>query len=50
MVFYRSTTLTYHPDFAAGRSVTFTVNRSTDHAVLGVVPTSPAEVGSVVDL
>ena len=29
--------LTYHPDFAAGRSVTFTVNRSTDHAVLGVV-------------
>ena len=34
--------LTYHPDFAAGRSVTFTVNRSTDHAVLGVVPTSPA--------
>ena len=42
--------LTYHPDFAAGRSVTFTVNRSTDHAVLGVVPTSPAEVGSVVDL
>ena len=29
--------LTYHPDFAAGRSVTFTVNRSTDRAVLGVV-------------
>ena len=28
--------LTYHPDFAAGRSVTFTVNRSTDRAVLGV--------------
>ena len=24
--------LTYHPDFAAGRSVTFTVNRSTDRA------------------
>ena len=42
--------LTYHPDFAAGRSVTFTLNRSTDRAVLGVVPTSPAEVGSVVDL
>ena len=42
--------LTYHPDFAAGRSVTFTVNRSTDRAVLGVVPASPAEVGSVVDL
>ena len=42
--------LTYHPDFAAGRSVAFTVNRSTDRAVLGVVPTSPAEVGSVVDL
>ena len=31
-------------------SVTVTVNRSTDRAVLGVVPTSPAEVGSVVDL
>ena len=42
--------LTYHPDFAAGRSVTFTVHRSTDKAVLGMVPASPAEVGSVVDL
>ena len=42
--------LTYHPDFAAGRSVAFTVYRSTDKAVLGMVPASPAEVGSVVDL
>ena len=42
--------LTYHPDFAAGRSVAFTVHRSTDKAVLGMVPASPAEVGSVVDL
>ena len=42
--------LTYHPDFAAGRSVTFTVHRNTDKAVLGMVPASPAEVGSVVDL
>ena len=42
--------LTYHPDFAAGRSVTFTVHRSTDKAVLGMVPASPAEVGGVVDL
>ena len=42
--------LTYHPDFAAGRSVTFTVHRSTDKAVLGMVPASPAEVGNVVDL
>ena len=42
--------LTYHPDFAAGRSVTFTVHRSTDKAVLGMVPASPAEVGSVAPL
>ena len=42
--------LTYHPDFAAGRAVTFTVNRAADEVSLGAVPTSPAEVASVVDL
>ena len=42
--------LTWHPDFAAGRSVTFTVRRDADEASLGAVPTCPAEVGSVVDL
>ena len=42
--------LTWHPDFAAGRSVTFTVHRDTDEVSLGSVPACPAEVGSVVDL
>ena len=42
--------LTYTPDFAAGRSVTFTVQRGADEAELGMVPATPAEVGSVVDL
>ena len=42
--------LTWHPDFAAGRSVTFTVRRDADEAALGAVPACPAEVGSVVDL
>ena len=42
--------LTYAPDFASGRSVTFTVHRAADEVSLGAVPTSPAEVGSVVDL
>ena len=42
--------LTYAPDFAAGRSAIFTVRRNTDEAALGPVPTTPAEVGSVVDL
>ena len=42
--------LTYAPDFAAGRSVTFTVQRGADEAELGMVPATPAEVGSVVDL
>ena len=42
--------LTWHPDFAAGRSAIFTVRRNTDEAALGPVPTTPAEVGSVVDL
>ena len=42
--------LTWHPDFAAGRSAIFTVRRDADEASLGPVPTTPAEVGSVVDL
>ena len=42
--------LTWHPDFAAGRSAIFTVRRDADKADLGPVPTTPAEVGSVVDL
>ena len=42
--------LTYHPDFAAGRSVAFTVHRTQDEAELGPVPATPAEVGNVVDL
>ena len=42
--------LIYAPDFAAGRSVTFTVQRGADEAELGMVPATPAEVGSVVDL
>ena len=42
--------LTYQPDFASGRSVTFTVHRSEDEVSLGLVPATPAEVGSVVDL
>ena len=42
--------LTWHPDFAAGRSAIFTVRRDADEAALGPVPTTPAEVGSVVDL
>ena len=42
--------LTYHPDFASGRSVTFTVHRAADEVALGSVPTTPAEVGNVVDL
>ena len=42
--------LTWHPDFAAGRSETFTVHHGTDEVALGAVPSCPAEVGSVVDL
>ena len=42
--------LTWHPDFAVGRSETFTVHRGTDEVALGAVPSCPAEVGSVVDL
>ena len=42
--------LTYQPAFASGRAVTFVVHREEDAVDLGSVPTSPAEVGSVVDL
>lgn len=42
--------LTYQPDFASGRSVSFTVRHTEDAVSLGPVPTTPAEVGSVVDL
>lgn len=42
--------LTYQPDFAAGQSVGFAVRRSEDEVQLGVVPASPEEVGTVVDL
>ena len=47
---WRTLELTWHPDFAAGRSVTFTVHRDADEVSLGSVPACPAEVGSVVDL
>ena len=36
--------------FAAGGAVSFTVHRELDEMTLGVVPATPAEVGSVVDL
>ena len=47
---WQTLALTWHPDFAAGRSAIFTVRRDADEASLGPVPTTPAEVGSVVDL
>ena len=47
---WQTLALTWHPDFAAGRSETFTVHRGTDEVALGAVPSCPAEVGSVVDL
>ena len=47
---WKTLELTWHPDFAAGRSETFTVHRGTDEVALGAVPACPAEVGSVVDL
>lgn len=47
---WQTLTLTYQPDFAAGRTVTFVVHRDADEVTLGPVPTTPAEVGSVVDL
>ena len=42
--------LTYQPDFASGQTMHFVVRREVDEVQLGAVPTSPAEVGSVVDL
>lgn len=42
--------VTYQPDFAAGQTVCFVVRRDVDGVQLGIVPTTPAEVGSVVDL
>ena len=42
--------VTYQPDFAAGQTVCFVVRRDVDEVQLGIVPTTPAEVGSVVDL
>ena len=47
---WQTLALTWHPDFAAGRSAIFTVRRDADEAALGPVPTAPAEVGNVVDL
>ncbi len=47
---WQTLTLAYQPDFAAGRSVTFTIHRGTDEVALGSVPAVPSEVGSVVDL
>ena len=42
--------LTYQPDFASGQTMHFVVRRDVDEVQLGAVPTTPAEVGSVVDL
>lgn len=42
--------LTYQPDFASGQTMYFVVRREVDEVQLGAVPTTPAEVGSVVDL
>lgn len=42
--------LTYQPDFASGQTMHFVVRRGMDEVQLGAVPTTPAEVGSVVDL
>ena len=42
--------LSYRPAFAAGQPVEFVVRRDADAVRLGPVPTTPAEVGSVVDL
>ena len=42
--------LTYQPDFASGQTMHFVVRRDMDEVQLGAVPTTPAEVGSVVDL
>ena len=42
--------LTYQPDFASGQTMHFVVRRDVDEVQMGAVPTTPAEVGSVVDL
>ena len=42
--------LTYQPDFSSGQTMHFVVRREVDEVQLGAVPTTPAEVGSVVDL
>ena len=42
--------LTYQPDFASGQTMHFVVRRDVDEVQLGAIPTTPAEVGSVVDL
>ncbi len=38
---WQTLALTWHPDFAAGRSAIFTVRRDADEAALGPVPTTP---------
>lgn len=47
---WKTLELTYQPDFASGQTVHFVVRRDVDEVQLGPVPTTPAEVGSVVDL
>lgn len=42
--------LSYHPDFAAGQSLSFVIRWAEDEVQLGAVPTTPAEIGTVVDL
>ena len=42
--------LSYQPDFASGQTLHFVVRRETDERQLGIVPTTPAEVGSIVEL
>ena len=42
--------LVYQPDFAASQTVRFLVRRDTDEVRLGAVPTTLAEVGSIVEL
>lgn len=47
---WQTLSLTYQPDFAAGRSVSFTVHRGEDEVALGAVPSSLDELSNVVDL
>lgn len=42
--------LSYQPAFASGQTLHFIVRRETDERQLGIVPTTPAEVGSIVEL